>query len=121
LEHSPPPPPKQKRKTYPVNPDEKSATRSPDDTEEPSVAIYVLASGSKPLPGAVVQLFTGGNECGRSISDKNGKTVFDRLEPGNYVIKIARRDYEPRTQSLTIGDRPPDPIKIVLSKASGAP
>jgi len=61
-----------------------------------------------------------GGEPSRSLAtttNASGEFRFEKLSAGDYEILVTREGFKPATARLTIGNRPPSPLRIVLPVA----
>ena len=65
--------------------------------------------------GADVVLLKDGEQQRSTTTDTSGAFRFDRLQPGNYEVRIQREGFKTDTRKLVLGTRPPAPLRIVLS------
>lgn len=78
----------------------------------------VLDQDAAVLRGAQVTLKRG--EPPRSLStttNESGAFRFEKLSAGDYEILVTREGFKPTTARVTIGNRPPAPLRIVLPVA----
>ncbi len=83
-----------------------------------SISGFVFDQNEAALPQAHITL--------RKVSDQRNQTVttgtsgafrFDKLAVGEYELKVEREGFQPITQAISLGLRPPASLRIVLSIA----
>jgi hypothetical protein len=89
------------------------------DTGVVASGVVVDTSGGV-VPGATVDLspVTGGSPDGVALrhttTDSVGRFQFDHVPPGRYVMRAALEGFDPATTQVTVGNRAPAAVRLVL-------
>jgi carboxypeptidase family protein len=70
------------------------------------------------LPSAPVVLVSASNEIARTTTDASGAFSFDSVPAGRYEIRVAFDGFQPTTARVTVGSRPPGPVRVTLPLAN---
>src|SRR5215831_12530743 len=83
------------------------------------VSGVVLNTSEEVIPGASVTLRRNGASKPLAVapSDARGSFRFSRVASGDYEIEIRKNSFKPKIVQLTVGARPPAPLRIVLEIA----
>src|SRR5207249_11830960 len=65
--------------------------------------------------GADVVLLKDGEQQRSTTTDASGAFRFDRLQPGNYEVRTYREGFKTDITKVTVGNRSPGRLRIVLS------
>src|SRR5437870_2676628 len=65
--------------------------------------------------GAQVDLLKDGQQQRTTTTDTSGAFRFDRLQPGNYEVRTYREGFKTDITKVTVGNRSPGRLRIVLS------
>jgi Carboxypeptidase regulatory-like domain len=65
--------------------------------------------------GAQVDLLKGGVQQATTTTDASGSFRFERVQPGNYEVRIHQEGFKTETVKVAIGSRSPARLRIVLS------
>src|SRR6266705_2602567 len=65
--------------------------------------------------GAKVDLLKDGQQQRTTTTDTSGAFRFDRLQPGNYEVRTFREGFKTDITKVTVGNRSPGRLRIVLS------
>src|SRR5216117_4078517 len=65
--------------------------------------------------GAQVDLLKDGQQRSTTTTDTSGAFRFDSLQPGNYEVRTYREGFKTDITKVTVGNRSPGRLRIVLS------
>jgi hypothetical protein len=94
------------------------AVRAQNSLQTIVITGTVLDQNAEALAGAQVAL--KGSEPSRALStttDASGVFRFEKLNAGVYEILVTREGFKPATASVTIGNRAPAPLRIIMPVA----
>ena len=79
-----------------------------------TVSGTVVDPANQGIPGVAIELRNGPSAQRRTTSDRAGAWKFDRLEPGDYVVRFVLSGFVTTDLPLKIGDTSPAPVRVVL-------
>src|SRR5437588_8819572 len=82
-----------------------------------SVTGVVVDATGAVLPNATVDLVRSNGAPASTTTDAAGAFRFERLAPGRYDIRVTFEGFMATTVHLTVGNRPPGPVRITLPLA----
>src|SRR5689334_13437853 len=93
--------------------------QSPALTQERTIAISgtVFDPSGTPAPGTQATLLTAGGTSRTAVTDQSGVFRFEPLEPGSYVVEVAREGFVAVSVQVRAGNRSPAPLRIHLKLA----
>jgi hypothetical protein len=65
--------------------------------------------------GARVDLLKDGEQQRTTTTDPSGSFRFERVQPGNYEVRVQQEGFKTATMRLAVGNRSPARLRIVLS------
>jgi len=95
-----------------------SAARAQRAMSQPVTGVVLDTTGGV-LPNAdVVLTTTSGGTVQQTTADAAGNFRFDAVPQGRYEVHVAFEGFQPTTSRVTVGARPPSPLRITLPLAS---
>ena len=77
-----------------------------------------IDSSGAVLPGAQVTISSAnGVTVATTTADGSGGFQFGNIAPGRYDVQVSYEGFEPATAHVTVGNRAPSPVRVVLSLA----
>jgi len=93
-----------------------SFTRMEAQTQQTQAISGVVQDQSGAVfAAAQVDLLKNGTEQRTLTTNNTGAFRFDKVQTGNYEIRVGVEGFAPNTTKVTVGTRQPAPLKIVLS------
>ena len=94
------------------------AARAQRATTQAVTGVAIDTTGAV-LPNAdVVLTTTSGGAVQQTTTDATGNFRFDAVPQGRYEVHVAFEGFQPITERLTVGGRPPSVLRIMLPLAS---
>src|SRR6476469_3213218 len=86
----------------------------------PHVAGVVIDAEGAILPGATVELISGGRVIRTTTTDRNGAFTFDNVPQGSYELRTSLAGFMRATNAITIAPGPQPPLRLTLQVAAMA-
>src|SRR5262245_45306237 len=85
----------------------------------PSVRITVTDAQQLAIPGATCTLIRAGSPSGETtVADDKGACVFDRVQPGTYVVRVELDGFDPFTRErVAVSAETPAELAAILTVA----
>ena len=94
-----------------------TAALASGQTPPPQITGVVVDATDAALPSAEVDLTRDGNVTASVQTGPGGGFTFPSVPPGRYQLRIVLDGFRPTTADITVGARPPKPLRITLALA----
>jgi hypothetical protein len=81
------------------------------------IKVTVKDQEGTPLPKTVIKLSRDGQEVKKITTDQTGEYKFEGLEPGRYIIKVWKQEYDVQEKTVELTNKPLR-INILLKKGA---